>query len=147
MLAQLLHTFIDTLDDVAPIVAMVVVFQFMVIRRPVANPGRVLAGFVYVLLGLTLFLVGLEKALFPLGRLMAEQLTHADFLYGTGQGAPPAIHWADYLWVYVFGFAIGFSTTIAEPSLLAVAIKAHQVSGGTIGIWGLRRRVAPLTTS
>jgi len=139
---DLLQTLIDTLGDVAPIVAIVVVFQFLVIRRPLVNPGRVLTGFVYVLLGLTLFLVGLEKALFPLGRVMAEQLTHAEFLHGTDQGVIPAVHWADYLWVYIFGFAIGFSTTIAEPSLLAVAIKANQVSGGTIGIWGLRIAVA-----
>jgi hypothetical protein len=44
--------------------------------------------------------------------------------------------------VYVFAFAIGFATTIAEPSLLAVAIKANQVSGGSIGVWGLRVAVA-----
>jgi len=138
---ELWQTLIDTLGDVAPIAAIVVVFQFVVIRRPLANPGRVLAGFAYVLVGLTLFLVGLEKALFPLGRVMAQQLTHNDFLHGPG-AAMQAVHWADYLWVYVFAFAIGFSTTIAEPSLLAVAIKANQVSGGAIGIWGLRIAVA-----
>jgi hypothetical protein len=37
---------------------------------------------------------------------------------------------------------IGFSTTIAEPALLAVAIKANEVSAGAIGIWGLRIAVA-----
>ena len=50
--------------------------------------------------------------------------------------------WSDYYWVYVFAFAIGFATTIAEPSLLAVAIKASDVSGGTITVWGLRVAVA-----
>jgi len=48
----------------------------------------------------------------------------------------------EYYWVYIFAFAIGFSTTVAEPSLIAVAIKAHQVSGGAIGTWGLRIAVA-----
>ena len=38
--------------------------------------------------------------------------------------------------------AIGFSTTVAEPSLIAVAIKAQQVSGGAITVWGLRVAVA-----
>jgi hypothetical protein len=52
------------------------------------------------------------------------------------------LHWADYYWVYIFAAAIGFSTTIAEPSLIAVAIKAHEVSGGAIGVWGLRIAVA-----
>ena len=139
---DLLQTFLDTLGDLLPIVVMVVVFQFLVIRRPMAHPGRVFMGFVYVLLGLTLFLVGLEEALFPLGRVMATQLTHAEFIYGATGDAMPAVHWVDYLWVYVFAFAIGFSTTVAEPSLLAVAIKANQVSGGAIGIWGLRIAVA-----
>ena len=129
-------------NDLLPIVVMVLVFQFLVIRRPMAHPGRVFMGFVYVLLGLTLFLVGLEEALFPLGRVMATQLTHAEFIYRAGQGVIPAVHWPDYIWVYVFAFAIGFSTTIAEPALLAVALKAHQVSGGAIGTWGLRIAVA-----
>jgi len=52
------------------------------------------------------------------------------------------LHWDDYYWVYIFAFAIGASTTIAEPSLIAVAIKANEVSGGTIGTWGLRIAVA-----
>lgn len=139
---DLLQTFLDTLGDLLPIVVMVVVFQFLVIRRPLAHPGRVFMGFVYVLLGLTLFLVGLEEALFPLGRVMATQLTHAEVIYGASQGVIRAAHWPDYIWVYVFAFAIGFSTTIAEPALLAVALKAHQVSGGAIGTWGLRIAVA-----
>ncbi|VAW72782.1 FIG01199972: hypothetical protein [hydrothermal vent metagenome] len=139
---ELWQTLLDTLVDVLPIVSIIVVFQFIVIRRPVAHPGRMLAGFVYVLLGLTLFLVGLEEALFPLGRLMASQLTNPDFIYAGVEGVIESIHWADYAWVYVFAFAIGFSTTIAEPALLAVAIKANQVSAGTIGVWGLRIAVA-----
>jgi hypothetical protein len=53
-----------------------------------------------------------------------------------------SLGWEDYLWVYLFALAIGFSTTIAEPSLIAVAIKAQQVSGGAITVWGLRVAVA-----
>ena len=139
---ELWHTLLDTIVDVLPIATINIVFQLFVIRRQVANPGRVLAGFIYVLLGLTLFLVGLEEALFPLGRLMASQLTNPDFIYAGVQGVIETIHWTDYAWVYVFAFAIGFSTTIAEPALLAVAMKANQVSAGAIGIWGLRIAVA-----
>ena len=94
-----------------------------------------------MLLGLALFLEGLEAALFPLGRLMATQLTDPTFLDGSA-GVPATLHWADYLWVYVFGAAIGFATTIAEPALIAVAMKASAVSGGTITVWGLRIAVA-----
>jgi hypothetical protein len=136
------QTLLGTLRDVLPIVAIVGGFQLLVIRRPVANLRRVLVGIVYVVIGLALFLIGLEQALFPLGRLMAAQLTDPAFIYAGLEQAAGAFHWSDYYWVYAFAAAMGFSTTIAEPSLLAVAIKAQQVSGGAIGMWGLRIAVA-----
>lgn len=142
---EALLTFTDTLlatvRDVLPIAAIIFGFQFLVIRKPLPNLRKVLAGFLYVLVGLALFLQGLEQALFPLGKLMAEQLTAPQFIYGL-EKLPELIHWQDYYWVYLFAFAIGFSTTIAEPSLIAVAIKANEVSGGGIGVWGLRIAVA-----
>ena len=97
---------------------------------------------VLVLLGLTLFLEGLEMALFPIGRLMAQQLTAPEFIYGSESVVAGGCHWMDFLWVYAFAAAIGFATTVAEPALLAVAIKANQVSGGTITVRGLRYAVA-----
>lgn len=139
---SLLHTLLATLQDVFPIAAVIFGFQLFILRRPVPNLKRTLFGFFYVLLGLSLFLQGLEQALFPLGRLMAAQLTHPEFLDDETTGLLHATHWMDYYWVYIFAFAIGFSTTVAEPSLIAVAIKANQVSGGAIGIWGLRIAVA-----
>jgi len=142
LLTQIIQTTINTVYDVIPIAAIIFGFQFFVIRRPIPNLKRVLFGFLYVLVGLSLFLLGLEKALFPLGRLMADQLTNPAFIYDGLNSALQTLHWADYYWVYIFAFAIGFSTTIAEPSLIAVAIKASEVSGGTIGVWGLRIAVA-----
>ena len=133
---------LETMRDVLPIAVIIFGFQLVVIRKPVPNLRRVLAGFAYVLLGLTLFIEGLEQALFPLGRLMAQQLTDPAFIFGSIEQAAAVVHWLDYYWVYLFAFAIGFSTTVAEPSLLAVAIKANQVSAGAIGIWGLRIAVA-----
>ena len=137
-----LQTLLSTVRDVIPIAAILFGFQFLVIRKPTPNLRRILIGFVYVLIGLTLFLMGLEKALFPLGRLMAEQLTNPEFIRQGMDTITAALQWQDYFWVYVFAFAIGFSTTIAEPSLIAVAIKANEVSAGAIGIWGLRIAVA-----
>jgi len=140
--AGILGVLTQTLRDVLPIAAVLFGFQVLVLRRPIPNLRRVLLGFVYVLVGLSLFLQGLEQALFPLGRLMAEQLTQPQFLF-EGAGVHPAvIGWTDYVWVYVFAACIGFSTAIAEPALIAVAIKANQVSAGAIGVWGLRVAVA-----
>lgn len=133
---------LDTMTDILPIVVVVLFFQLLVLRRSIPHLPRVLFGFIYVVLGLTLFLIGLEQALFPLGELMAEQLTRPEFIYGDAAKIDIEVDWREYYWVYIFAAAIGFSTTIAEPSLIAVAIKANEVSGGTIGVWGLRIAVA-----
>ncbi len=142
LLAQVVGTILATIRDVIPIAAVVLGFQLLVLKRPIPNLHRVLIGFIYVLVGLSLFLVGLELTLFPLGRLMATQLTDPAFIAPNVVGLNEVLHWIDYRWVFLFAFAIGFSTTIAEPSLLAVAIKANEISGGAIGVWGLRIAVA-----
>lgn len=128
--------------DVLPIVVFLFAFQRLVIGGPTPNTKKIAVGFVFVVLGLGLFLVGLEQTLFPLGRLMAAQLTHPEFLRGTVEFGAAALSWKDYYWVYLFALAIGFSTTLAEPALIAVSMKANTVSGGTIGVWGLRVAVA-----
>ena len=136
------YTLLTMLRDVLPIAAILFGFQILVLRRPIKNPARVAMGMIFVLLGLTLFLEGLESALFPIGRLMAEQLTAPEFIYDSETAVPGQAQWLNYLWVYAFAAAIGFATTVAEPALLAVAIKANQVSGGTITVRGLRYAVA-----
>lgn len=138
LLQDIFDTFLLTIRDVIPIAVVIFGTQLFVIRRPIRNAKRVFLGFFYVILGMALFLIGLEKALFPLGKLMAEQLTDPEFIYGTLTSANGLFHWKDYMWVYFFAAAIGFSTTIAEPALIAVAMKANEVSAGAINPWGLR---------
>ena len=130
---------LGTLRDLAPLVGLILFFKIVVIRKRLANWRRVGIGFIYVVIGLSLFLIGLQSALFPLGETMARQLTDPEFL---GLVAGVAAAWDDYLWVYLFAAAIGFGTTIAEPALIAVADKAGSVSGGTINPRGLRIAVA-----
>ncbi|MBQ0718853.1 MAG: DUF1538 domain-containing protein [Gammaproteobacteria bacterium] len=144
ILSELLTTLLGTVQDVVPIAVIIFGFQFFVIRKKPANLAEILLGFVWVLIGLSFFLLGLEWCLFPLGRVMAEQLTDPAFIHSAqaGQSLLTEVNWRDYYWVYLFAFSIGFSTTIAEPSLMAVAIKANEVSGGAIGVWGLRIAVA-----
>ena len=141
-LATLLQNTLVMMQDVVPIAAIIFGFQIVVLRRPIPNLRRTLIGFVYVLVGLTLFLEGLDQALFPLGESMARQLTSPAFIHGGIEHAAAALQWTDYKWVYLFAAAIGLATTIAEPALIAVAIKAAEVSGGTISAWGLRIAVA-----
>ncbi len=133
---------VDSATDVAPIVIFLFAFHIFVIRGPMPNVKQILVGFLFVTVGLGLFLVGLEKTLFPLGRLMAQQLTDPEFLESVRITIGGALAWQDFYWVYLFAAAIGFSTTMAEPALMAVAMKANSVSAGAVGVWGLRVAVA-----
>jgi hypothetical protein len=140
MIRELGITFLLTIRDVAPIVLLIVVFQVFILSKSIPNLKKVVLGFVLVVIGLTFFLIGLEKALFPLGELMARQLSMPDFVLRNYSGS--LSDWQAYYWIYIFAALIGFSTTIAEPSLYAVAVKANEVSGGTIGTLNLRIVVA-----
>jgi hypothetical protein len=110
-----------------------------VIQKPLAHVKKLIIGFIYVLLGLSLFLEGLNMTFFPLGKIMVMQLTSPDFL---GISPQTKIDWRNYYWVYGFAASLGFATTLAEPSLLAVAQKAEQISGGAIRAWRLRIAVS-----
>lgn len=142
------NVLLNTLKNVLPIIGVIIFFQLVVIRKRIDNPGRLAYGFFLVVIGLAIFMIGLEEGLFPLGEAMSRQLTNPDFLAKgnilllekiekTG-----AVYPSLYFWTYIFGFSIGFSTTIAEPALIAVALKAEEVSTGAISSWGLRLAVA-----
>ncbi len=139
LLTTFSHTLGSMLKDVGPVMALLVFFQLVVLRRKLPNWKRMAVGFAFVLVGLTLFLDGLETALFPIGKTMARQLSDPEFILDT-PGAGTA--WWAFVWVYVFGALIGFATTIAEPALIAVSFKAQEVSRGGLNQWALRLAVA-----
>lgn len=122
MVADLLKMF----RDVLPIIAVVLFFQYAVIRRPLAHLHKVAGGFVLVIVGLYAFVVGLKIGLFPVGRSMAEQLIALD----------------RWLFVYLFAFAIGFATTLAEPALVAIGRKAEEAAQGKLDGNAIRLLVA-----
>lgn len=140
MLKDLGITFLYTIRDVAPIVLLIAAFQIFIVKKSIPNLRNVVFGVAAVILGLTLFLMGLEHALFPVGELMAKQLSNEEFIFKNYSGA--LTDWQAYYWIYIFAALIGFSTTIVEPSLYAVAVKVNEVSGGTIGAFYLRFVVA-----
>jgi hypothetical protein len=124
-----------TAKDVLPVLGLLVLFQTLVLKRPIPRPGRIIFGFCLVLLGMACFLGGLDLALFPVGRTMALQLAE-------GAQSSARATWISYGWIYLFAFMIGFSTTIAEPALIAVANKAQEASRKSVSSWGLRIAVA-----
>ena len=136
----MVSTTLSTLRDVTPIVIILVFFQVAVLRRRLPNLRAILAGSVMVLFGLALFLIGLEEALFPIGETMARQLTSAETIGANALAG--VVRWEDYWLIYIFAAAIGFAMTVAEPALIAVALKAQEVSGGSVNALGLRIAVA-----
>lgn len=125
-LLTLLKGFAGVIGDVAPILAVILFFQYAVLKKPIDNLKEVLIGFALVIIGLDAFIIGLEMGLFPLGETMASALTQNDSRFI----------------IYSFAFAIGFSTTMAEPSLTAIAKKAKEISDGKINDFALRMFVA-----
>lgn len=117
---------LSVIKDVLPILLVIAFFQYGVIKKQIPHIKKVMLGIVLVIIGLDAFIVGLELGLFELGESMALQLTE------TG----------NTFLIYLFGFFIGFSTTMAEPALIAVALKAKEVSSGKINDLYLRIFVA-----
>lgn len=116
----------EMLRDVLPIILTVLIFQYLVLRRKLANPRKVAFGFALVVLGLYAFVVGLKIGLFPIGTSMAEQLTARD----------------NFAYVYLFALMIGFATTMAEPALIAIGKQAEEAAGGTLNGNTIRLLVA-----
>ncbi len=102
----------DSLRDLAPIAVVVLFFQFAVLGQPLPDAPRLALGMVLVVLGLTLFVFGLEQGLFPIGESMAQALA--------SKGSLP--------WLFIFAFSLGFGTTVAEPALIAVSAEAAAVA-------------------
>ncbi len=114
----MLSSLIESARDLLPIVLVIGFFQFLVLRQPIPNLADILLGTLFVVIGLTLFVRGLDLGLFPIGESMANAFARKGSLF----------------WLLLFAFALGFSTTVAEPALIAVAEEAAEVAaqGGMI---------------
>lgn len=123
---SLLTDFLSTLGDLLPILSVILVFQFLVLRRQLAHPQRFAIGLVLLASGMHLFIIGLELGLFPVGASVAEGL------------AARNLAWA----IYLFAFCLGFATTLAEPALVAVGRQAEEAANGRVKASILRLVVA-----
>jgi len=108
-----LNLLVGAFRDLLPIIVVIAVFQLAVIQQPFPNLGGILVGLVCVVVGLALFIQGLEIGLFPLGEAMAQAMTRKGSLAG----------------LLVFAFVLGFGTTVAEPALIAIAAEAATIAG------------------
>ena len=111
-LKKLLLAMLGSLRDLLPIVLVIVFFQFFVLQQMPPNIGQILLGVLFVVLGLTFFIHGLEQGLFPIGESMATAFARKGSVF----------------WLLTFAFCLGFGTTVAEPALIAVAAEAADVA-------------------
>lgn len=113
------QSLLGSIRDLAPIIIVIAFFQLVILQQPIPDLANILAGVALVMLGLTLFVQGLEMGLFPLGENMAYAFARK----------------GSVVWLLVFAFLLGFGTTVAEPALIAVSAEAAEVAatGGVIG--------------
>ena len=125
-LPKFLRLFLGSIRDLAPIVAVVAFFQLVVIEQPFPDLATMIGGLFLVIVGLTLFIQGLEIGLFPIGENMAHGLARRGNL----------------LLLLSFSFCLGFGTTIAEPALVAVAGEAARAARAAGTLAGAPAEVA-----
>jgi hypothetical protein len=111
-LKHLLAPLLSSARDLMPIVVVIAFFQIGVLRQPIPNLGEIVLGTLFVMIGLAMFVRGLEMGLFPIGESMAYAFARKGSLS----------------WLLLFAFALGFGTTVAEPALIAVADEAAEVA-------------------
>lgn len=118
ILKLILQKLKNAFGDLLPIIIVIAFFQIAVLKQPLPQAGEVFFGALLVVAGLSLFVQGLEMGLFPIGESMAHALAQKGSIF----------------WLLTFAFALGFSTTIAEPALIAIAAEAAEVAaqGGLI---------------
>jgi hypothetical protein len=111
-LQAILTSLLESLRDLLPIILVIGFFQFAVLQEPIPKFGEIALGVIFVVIGLTLFVQGLNMGLFPIGETMARSFASRGNLF----------------LLLVFSFALGFGTTVAEPALIAVAHEAAIVA-------------------
>jgi hypothetical protein len=108
----------QSFQDLLPIILVIGFFQVVVLKQGVPQFGQILAGGLMIVAGLSLFVQGLQMALFPLGEEMAYSFVKKGNLW----------------LLLLFSFTLGFGTTVAEPALIAIADEAAAIAatGGVI---------------
>lgn len=133
LIRELFSSLGSTAKDVLPVASFMLFVYCIVLRQKLARARNVIAGLGFVTVGLALLLLGVDKALFPAGRMMVQQLSPTD------AHDPTAVpRWTSFYLIYLFAFCITFAAAIAEPTLFAVAQRVNDLSGGAVSTWGLR---------
>lgn len=107
--------------SVLPITLIVVLLHFTLAPLAPMVFGRFLLGAAFIILGLSIFLLGVDLGVSPIGNLMGTGLTKSN-----------------KLWVVIAGgLGLGFFISIAEPDLHILAGQVADVTSGLVSKWTL----------
>jgi len=123
---NLFKALLNSFKSVLPIILVISAFQIFVIQQTIPYLPVIILGFGLVVFGLFLFLQGLELGVFPLGESLSYQFAEKGNVF----------------LIVVFAFLLGYTTTIAEPALMAITGKAEQISDGKLSAFAVRNTVA-----
>jgi hypothetical protein len=112
LIKDIFNHLMNSFKDLLPIILVITFFQLVVLQQNIPNLSQIVIGTGFVLIGLTLFVYGLDTALFPIGETLAFSLAKKGSVF----------------WLLTFSFVLGFGTTIAEPALIAIAKKAANIA-------------------
>jgi Protein of unknown function (DUF1538) len=107
----------EGLRSVAPVIGILLFFQLVILREPLQNWREIAVGLGLTVVGLVIFLKGLEVGLTPLGEATSGALAQRRSLF----------------LVVAFGVALGYGATLAEPALRILADRVEELTGGVLG--------------
>lgn len=108
--------FLSSAKDIIPVTVFLILFQVLILKSPIENIKALIGGIFLSVLGLFLFVQGLRYGLLPLGQSVGESLPKSGSL---------SI-------ILIFAFALGYTTTLAEPALAALALQVDELSSGAL---------------
>lgn len=112
----MLEVFLDVLLALAPILLIFVISHFWFLKYSKKRIKTIIIGIVFTLLGLMIFLQGVQFGFLPLAQSMGEKLGGLEFK-----------------WIIIpIGFLIGLSTTLADPAIYVLVKEVEETSGGAI---------------
>ena len=113
---ELPRFFIDVLMALGAIVLCFVVFQLVTRRFKGHQIGRIAVGFLYTLVGLVLFLTGVNAGFIPVGQLLGSRLAASSFR-----------------WILIpLGTLVGYFIVAAEPAVHVLNKQVEEISSGAI---------------
>lgn len=114
---EILSPLWGTVKGILPLTIIMVVFQVVILKKPLENVAQFSIGIILSILGLHFFLKGTTMSLIPLGDSVGRNLYLLD----------------NKIFIVMVGFVIGYFGTLVEPALRILALEVEEISAGAIG--------------